>query len=480
MGEASGGLGLYGLGTMGSALALNILERGFALGVANRTAAKVPAFLAEAGPLAARATAHGSLAALAAALPRPRAVILMVDAGPAVDDSVAALLPVLLPGDTVVDCGNADFNDTRRRAADLAARGLGFLGVGVSGGEEGARRGPAIMAGGPKAAWERLAPVFEAIAARYEGEPCAALLGPDGAGHFVKTVHNGIEYADMQVIAEAYGLLRHGMGRAPADLAPLFARWNGGRLRSYLVEITAAVLSATDRATGGPVVDAILDSAGQKGTGRWTVVEALKLGQSASAIEAAVAARSWSAEKATRALGEAVLGSPRRPVDLSEADLEGALLAGRIVAYAQGFRVLEAASAEYGWGVDMARVAETWRAGCIIRSALLADIAAAFRGELPGGQLILAPAFAADLRASLPALRRVVAAAALGGHPVPALSAALAFADSFAQGRGTADLIQAQRDYFGRHGFVRLDTGEANSHGPWADAPTDRITGKTG
>ncbi len=406
---------------------------------------------------------------MAAAMAPPRAVVLMVDAGPAVDGAIEALLPHLAPGDVIADCGNADFRDTMRRAAALAARGIRFLGVGVSGGEEGARRGPAIMAGGDPAAWAALAPVLTAIAARYEGEPCAALLGPDGAGHFVKTVHNGIEYADMQLIAEAYGLMRQGQGRAPADIAPVFARWNAGRLRSYLVEITAAILAATDPATGGPVVDAILDSAGQKGTGRWTAVEALTLGQSASTIEAAVGARSWSAEKAARAAGEAILGTRRSRADLTEGDLESALLAGRIVAYAQGFRLLQAASDLHGWGTDMPRVAETWRAGCIIRSALLADIAAAFRaGDLPEGQLLLSPAFAASLRATLPALRRVVAAAALAAHPVPALSAALAFADTMAQGRGTTDLIQAQRDYFGRHGFVRLDTGAAGQHGPWA------------
>jgi 6-phosphogluconate dehydrogenase len=462
-------LGLYGLGTMGSALALNILEKGFPLHVANRTAAKVPAFLDAAGPLGQGATGHESLAAMAAAMPTPRAIILMVDAGPAVDDALDALLPHLAPGDTLADCGNADYHDTRRRAAAIEARGIRYLGVGVSGGEEGARHGPAIMAGGRPEAWAALAPVFEAIAARFEGEPCAALLGPDGAGHFVKTVHNGIEYADMQLIAEAYGLMRHGQGRAPADLAPVFARWNEGRLRSYLVEITAAVLAATDPATGGPVVDVILDSAGQKGTGRWTAVEALALGQSASTIEAAVGARSWSSEKPAREAGEAILATRRTKVDLPDADIEGALLAGRIVAYAQGFRLLQAASDLHGWGTDMARVAETWRAGCIIRSALLADIAAAFRaGDLPEGQLFLSPAFAADLRATLPALRRTVAAAALSAHPVPALSAALAFADTMAQGRGTADLIQAQRDYFGRHGFVRLDTGAAHQHGPWA------------
>ena len=473
-------LGLFGLGTMGSALALNILEKGFPLHVANRTAAKVEPFLEEARGLAGEATGHEGLAEMARAMPAPRAVILMVDAGPAVDGGIEALLPVLEPGDTIVDCGNADFHDTLRRAADVEARGLTYLGVGVSGGEEGARHGPAIMAGGRPEGYAHLAPVFEAIAAKHQGEPCAALMGPDGAGHFVKTVHNGIEYADMQLIAEAYGLLRHGMGREPADLGALFARWDEGRLKSYLVEITGEVLKATDEATGGPLVDVILDQAGQKGTGRWTVIEALSLGQSASAIEAAVGARSWSAEKAAREAGAGILGTERAPVDLSEDDLEAALLAGRIVAYAQGFRLLAAASAEYEWHLDMARVAETWRAGCIIRSALLEDIAAGFRGELPHGQLIFAPAFAGMLKETLPGLRRVVAAAVGGAHPVPALSAALAWADTMAQGRGTTDLIQGQRDFFGRHGFVRLDTGAAHQHGPWADTPVQKVVEEMG
>ncbi len=479
-GSLGASLGLYGLGTMGSALALNILEKGFPLHVANRTAAKVAPFLLEAEGLAGRATGHEGLAEMARAMPAPRAVILMVDAGPAVDQGIAALLPVLEPGDTIVDCGNADFHDTRRRAGEVEARGLTYLGVGVSGGEEGARHGPAIMAGGRAEGWAHLAPMFEAVAATYEGVPCAALMGPDGAGHFVKTVHNGIEYADMQLIAEVYGLLRHGMGREPAEIGGLFARWDQGRLKSYLVEITGEVLRATDGATGGPLVDVILDRAGQKGTGRWTVIEALSLGQSASAIEAAVGARSWSAEKEARVAGEGILGTRRTPVEVPEADLEAALLAGRIVAYAQGFRLLQAASDAYGWGIDMARAAETWRAGCIIRSALLGDIAAGFRGELPFGQLIFAPAFAGTLRETLPALRRVVAAAATGAHPAPALSAALAWADTMAQGRGTTDLIQGQRDFFGRHGFVRMDTGAAHQHGPWADTPVQKVVEEMG
>ncbi len=460
-------LGLYGLGTMGSALALNILDKGFGLHVSNRSDQVVDAFRndAAAAGLADNLSAHHDLETMVPAMPGPRAVILMVPAGAPVDETIDRLRPLLTPGDAIIDAGNADFNDTRRRTEALEAAGLTYIGMGVSGGEEGARHGPSIMVGGTEQAWSGIRSMIESIAARYEGVPCAAHLGPDGAGHFVKTVHNGIEYADMQMIAEIYGLMRHGQGLAPAEIGKTFAVWDSGPLQSYLVGITGKILKAED-APGVPAVDAILDQAGQKGTGRWTVIEAVKLGQSATTVEAAVAARSWSAEKPLRETGEGLYGQTAGPVDLSEAQLEQALLAGRIIAYAQGFRTLLAASDAYGWSLDPARIAEIWRAGCIIRSALLDDIAKAFRGDLPQGQLVFAPAFKDMLDDSLPALRAVVAQAASGGHPVPALAAALGFLDSMTRARGTTDLVQAQRDFFGRHGFDRVDGGE-DRHGPW-------------
>lgn len=462
-------LGLYGLGTMGSALALNILDNGFALHVANRTPEVTERFRAEAGPLGAGGLrVHDSLEAMAREMPAPRAIILMVPAGAPVDDAIERLCDALEAGDTIIDAGNTDFHDTRRRTAMVEARGLTFIGMGVSGGEEGARHGPSIMVGGTPTAYGKIKPVITAIAAKFEGGACADHLGPDGAGHFVKTVHNGIEYADMQMLAEAYGLMRYGGGMTPAEIGARFEAWDKGVLKSYLVEISGKVLQAVDRETGHPAVDVILDSAGQKGTGRWTVIEALKMGQSASAIEAAVGARGWSSEKDARVAGEEILGTRRGPVEIAPETYEQALLAARVIAYAQGFRILGAASEEYEWGLDYARIAEIWRAGCIIRSALLDDIAAAFRGEMPHGALIFAPAFAARLKECLPALRAVVAAAVQAGHPVPAFSAALAWIDTMAQGRGTTDLVQAQRDFFGRHGFVRLG-GEAGSHGPWWD-----------
>ncbi len=465
MGKAR--IGLIGLGVMGANLALNIAEKGYPVAVHNRTTSVIGTFIAGAGDLAGRLVAAETPQALAAALTPPRAIIIMVKAGAPVDATIDALKPHLDPGDILIDAGNADFNDTRRREAALRADGLRFVGMGVSGGEEGARHGPSIMVGGTPEAYAEIAEVVQAIAATYQGAACAAHLGPDGAGHFVKTVHNGIEYADMQMIAEIYGLLR-AAGRAPAEIGALFAQWDKGPLHSYLVDITGQVLAATDPETGQPMVDVILDRAGQKGTGRWTLIEALRLGQSASTIEAAVGARSWSAALALRKVGAERLPAAAEPSGaVPEGDLAAALLAARIIGYSQGFSLLAAASDEFDWGLDLARTAEIWRAGCIIRSALLDDIATAFRGELPGASLMLAPEFSDRLADTLPALRRVVAQAVQSGQPAPALAAALGYYDSMRQARGTAALIQAQRDFFGAHGFERTDRDGAGFHGPW-------------
>ena len=466
---ANARIGLIGLGVMGANLALNIAEKGFPVVVYNRTTSAIDDFIGDAGDLGGSLVAAQTPEALIAALTPPRAIIIMVKAGGPVDSTIEALKPHLDPGDIIIDAGNADFNHTRRREAALRAEGFRFVGMGVSGGEEGARHGPSIMVGGAPEAFVEIKEIVEAIAAKYDGAPCAAHLGPDGAGHFVKTVHNGIEYADMQMIAEVYGILHDGVGRSPADISALFDGWNKGALKSYLVEITAKTLAATDPETGEPMVDVIMDRAGQKGTGRWTVIEALKLGQSASTIEAAVGARSWSAAKDMRILGEETLGSAVASdgSSISNSALESALLAARVIAYAQGFSLLAAASEEFNWSLDLARTAEIWRAGCIIRSALLDDIATAFRGDLPGGSLILAPTFAAMLGQHVGALRRVVAEAAMTGQPVPALGSALAYYDTMRKARGTATLIQAQRDFFGAHGFERVDKDGGGYHGPW-------------
>jgi 6-phosphogluconate dehydrogenase len=458
-------LGLIGLGTMGAALAQNIAEKGFPIAVWNRTGSVTRDFHAGAGALADRIIPTASLAGLVAAMAPPRSIILMVPAGKAVDDMLQALAPHLAPDDLVIDAGNANFHDTNRRA--VAALPNRFMGIGVSGGEEGARHGPAIMAGGATEDWVRMAPVFRAIAARAEdGTPCADHMGAAGAGHFVKAVHNGIEYADMQMIAETYGVMRDGLGMSAPQIAPVFARWNEGALRSYLVEISSAVAAAADPVTGGPLLDMIVDAAGQKGTGRWTAIEAQTLGTPIPVIEAAVMARNVSSRRAERAAGEALYGPAPSPAEVSLADLELALIAGKILCYAQGFAMMAMAADEFGWALELPRVARVWRAGCIIRSAMLNDMAAAL-AEDPARNLILAPLFADRLRHSLPALRRVVAAGALHGLGLPALSAGLAWFDLMRTARGTANLLQGQRDYFGLHGFERLD-GVARPHGPWA------------
>lgn len=461
-------IGLVGLGTMGAALALNIAEKGFGIAVWNRHAQVTRDFAAGAGPLAARIVATESLADLVAALKVPRAIILMVPAGPVVDEMVAALRPLLGADDMIIDAGNANFHDTNRRMRDPAVGP--FLGVGVSGGEEGARHGPAIMAGGPKSLWERAAPILTAISAKHRGEPCAAWMGEEGAGHFVKAVHNGIEYADMQMIAEIYGILRDGQGMAAPEIGRLFDGWNDGPLRSYLIEITGKVAAAVDPVGGGPMLDAIRDAAGQKGTGRWTAIEAQNLGAAIPAIEAAVMARNLSARIEERKAGEAIFGpAPRRLAAglVRPGQLEQALIAGKITCYAQGFAMIAAASGEFGWALDLPAIARVWREGCIIRSAMLNDMAAALEGG--GGQnLMFAPFFADLMRQAEPDYRNVVAEAARHGLAAPALASGLAYFDLMRTGRGTANLIQGLRDFFGAHGFERLDgTGGPGQHGPW-------------
>jgi 6-phosphogluconate dehydrogenase len=466
-------IGLIGLGVMGANLALNIAENGYRVAVFNRTVAKTHEFYEEAGSLQDKIIPYETLEDLAKNIRAPRPIILMVKAGEAVDEQIAALKPFLAKDDIIIDAGNANFHDTVRRLAELGPNDPTFVGMGVSGGEEGARHGPSIMVGGTPESYARIEPVLTAISAKYEGESCAALLGPDGAGHFVKTIHNGIEYADMQMIAEVYGVLRDGLGLAPEAIGRIFEKWNAGPLNSYLIEITAKVLRATDKKTGKPVVDVILDSAGQKGTGRWAAIEAQMLGIPATGIEAAVAARSISslvkerneASKAYGDLNATKLTDGGRPTYLIDL-LEQGLLAGKIAAYAQGFDVMAGASKEHGWNIPLATTARIWRAGCIIRSQFLDEIAAAFEGS-EGKNLLLVPAFVERMRTGSKSLRKVVAEAALAGLPTPALSAALNYFDGYRQARGTANLIQAQRDFFGAHGFKRLDA-EGDFHGPWS------------
>jgi 6-phosphogluconate dehydrogenase len=470
--EGAADIGLIGLGVMGSNLSLNIAEKGKKIAVFNRTTARTDAFYENAGALSGNVIPCRTIHEFVAAIRPPRPVIVMVQAGRAVDEQIALLRGVLAANDIIIDAGNANFRDTIRRFDELQMTGLTFIGMGVSGGEEGARHGPSIMVGGKESSWQRVEDVLLAISAKFNGEPCAAWLGEGGAGHFVKTIHNGIEYADMQMIAEIYGILRDGVGMKAKDIGKVFAGWNKGRLNSYLIEITAEVLAADDQETGHPIVDVILDKAGQKGTGRWSVIEAQTLGVPATAIEAAVAARVISGMREERLAAEKVYGKASGIMAGGDAmlrDLELALLAGKVAAYAQGFAVMDAASNEFGWGLPLPTVARIWRAGCIIRSAFLDEIAEAFASGGSIDNLLMAPSFVAMMKEAHPALRSVVARAATAGLPVPALSSALAYFDSYRQGRGTTNLVQAQRDFFGAHGFERIDS-EGAHHGPWGSA----------
>lgn len=457
-------VGLVGLGTMGAMLALNMAEKGFRVAVYNRTADVTHDFVKGAGELADRLIACETYQELAQAIEAPRAVVLMVPAGGPVDAVSADLSGHLSSGDMIVDAGNANFRETNRRAD--AAGDIRFMGIGVSGGAEGARYGPSIMAGGSPDAWERMKPILTAISAKYEGNPCATYMGPAGAGHFVKAVHNGIEYADMQIIAEAYGLMRDGLTMAPREIGKIFEGWNQGVLASYLIEISGKVSQASDADTGLPMLDVILDKAGQKGTGRWTAIEAQHLAAPVGVIEAAVAARNTSALKSEREAGEALFGSAPEAISLNLEMVEGALIAGKIICYAQGFEMLRRASAEFEWNLPLPAIAEVWREGCIIRSDMLNDMARAL-SENQNRSLMLAPFFAELLKQHVPALRWVVGAGIGHGHPVPALSAALGHFDAMRTGRSTANMIQAQRDFFGEHSFERVDRDGKGYHGPW-------------
>ena len=461
-------IGLIGLGTMGAMLALNIAEKGFEISVFNRTTATTKTFFENSGALAGKITPCETLKDLIASLQTPRAIILMVPAGEPVDQQIAALRPLLDDDDMIIDAGNANFNDTNRRAADAVAAGVPFLGIGVSGGEEGARHGPSIMGGGPEASWKRVAHILTAISAKYDTTPCATWMGEGGAGHFVKTVHNGIEYADMQMIAEVYGVMRDGMGMNAAQCGETFARWNLGPLQSYLIEISAEVSAAKDSKTGQAMLDVILDRAGQKGTGRWTAIEAQHLTAPIPVIEAAVTARNLSAQLSTRQQGEDLFGAA--PTTLPDAalsldNLEAALIAGKVLCYTQGFALLSAANPVFGWSLPLPEIARVWREGCIIRSSMLNDMSSAL-SDAPDRNLMFAPFFTDILKTNHTGLRHVAATGMAYGLPMPALSAALSYFDIMRTGRSTANMIQAQRDFFGAHGFERFDESGAH-HGPW-------------
>ncbi len=454
-------IGVVGLAVMGENLILNMESRGFTVACFNRTVAKVDAFLGGRGR-GKKLIGCRSLKELADALSRPRRILMMVRAGRPVDDLIGELAPLLEPGDILMDGGNSHYPDTIRRCREAAERGLLYVGAGVSGGEEGALKGPSIMPGGHADAWPHIQPIFQAIAARVDdGTPCCDWIGPDGSGHFVKMVHNGIEYGDMQLIAEAYHLMAAGLGMAPAEMAEVFRTWNKGPLDSYLIEITADILAKTDDETGRPMVDVILDAAGQKGTGKWTSQAGLDLGVGIPQIAEAVFARCLSAIKDERVAAGGVLAGPQGGLAADRAaflaDLEQAVYAAKICSYAQGFQLLRAASAEHGWDLDFGSIALLWRGGCIIRARFLGRIKEAFGTEPGLANLLLAPYFRDRLAAAQDAWRRVVKGGVDAGVPLPAIATALSYYDAYRSARLPANLLQAQRDYFGAHTYERVD-----------------------
>jgi len=452
---------VVGLGTMGRNLALNIEEHGFPVAVWNLETDWTDAFLKDhAGH---KFTGTKSLQDLVRALERPRRIMMMIPAGAPVDEMLGKLAPLLEPDDIVIDGGNSHFADTRRREASLREQRLHFVGCGVSGGEEGARFGPSIMPGGSAAAWTRIKDVLEAIAAKTEAGPCVTHVGPDGAGHFVKMVHNGIEYGDMQLIAETYDVLHRGLGLTTPQTGEVFAEWNRGPLESFLVELTAHVCSVVDPETQQPLVDVIQDKAGQKGTGKWTAQIALDLAVAIPTIGAALDARVISSLKDQRVSasalykGAAKQGFSSTGADPWKNDLRDALVAARVCSYAQGMALIAAGSAEYRWNIDLAEMARIWKGGCIIRAKLLDPVRQAFTANPSLPNLLVDPAIAADLQRAAPGWRRVVSAAASSGIAVPALAASLAYLDSYTTARLPQNLTQAQRDAFGAHKFERIE-----------------------
>lgn len=454
-------IGIIGLAVMGENLILNMASKGFRVSAFNRTTEKVRGFT-EGRARGISIVGAYSLPELVGQLKKPRKIMLMVKAGGPVDATIQQLLPLLEPGDILIDGGNSHYADTNRRIKELAQKGLLFVGTGVSGGEEGALHGPSIMPGGDIRAWQHLKPIFQAIAAKVaDGSPCCDWVGPDGAGHFVKMVHNGIEYGDMQMIAEAYSLLKQVAGLSNPEIAEVFAQWNQGELDSYLIEITADILTKKDQETGKDLVDVILDAAGQKGTGKWTSTTALDVGAPASTIAEAVFARLLSALKDERVEASRLFDPPQvaftgdQPVFIEQ--VRQALYASKICSYAQGYQLLQMAAQEFGWSLNYGGIALMWREGCIIRARFLENIKAAYDHSPLLANLLLDPYFTRILKHSQSAWRQVVATAALHGVWIPAFSSALAYFDGYRTQSLSTNLIQAQRDYFGAHTYERTD-----------------------
>ncbi len=454
-------IGLIGLAVMGENLILNMESKGYTVACFNRTVAKVDAFINGRGAGKRLIGCH-TTQELADSLKKPRRVMLMVKAGKAVDQTIESLLPVLNKGDIIIDGGNSYFPDTIRRTKYLAEKGLRFIGTGVSGGEEGALLGPAIMPGGDRSAWRFVKNIFQDVAAKVEdGSPCCSWIGTDGAGHFVKMVHNGIEYGDMQLTCEAYDLMARGLGMSAREMQKVFAKWNKGNLDSYLIEITADILSQYDEETGNPMVDVILDTAGQKGTGKWTSQAGLDLGVAIPQIAEAVFARCLSAIKEERVAASMKLKGPGTKVEVGRKiflkQLEKAVFASKICSYAQGYQLLRAAAKEYGWELNYGEIALMWRQGCIIRARFLGKIRDAFDKNPELANLLLDPYFKGVVSRTQEAWREVIKTAVSLGIPVPAMSTALNYYDAYRSARLPANLLQAQRDYFGAHTYERID-----------------------
>ena len=470
--SAAAQIGVTGLAVMGRNLARNFARRGYTVAVHNRSYAKTASLVADHGADGTFVPAE-SMADFVASLEAPRKIVIMVKAGGPTDAVIAELIPLLATGDIVIDAGNAHFPDTIRREAELAAHGLHFVGTGVSGGEEGALNGPSIMPGGSPESYRVLGPILENISAKVDGVPCCTYIGANGAGHFVKMVHNGIEYADMQLIAEAYDLLRHGLDASAAEISAIFAEWNTSDLESFLIEISADVLAHVDPATGAAFVDIVLDQAEQKGTGRWTVQNALDLGVPITGIAEATFARALSGSVPQRTAARGVLPAHVAAWDISAADRAAfiedvrlALYASKVVAYSQGFDQIAAASAEFGWDVDRGAMARIWRGGCIIRARFLNRITEAYERDAHLPLLLADEYFTGVMDAGVGAWRRIVSAAALHGVPTPGFSSSLAYYDGVRAERLPAALIQAQRDFFGAHTYRRVDR-EGTFHTEW-------------
>ena len=477
MSDATADIGVTGLAVMGRNLARNLARHGHTVALHNRTYARTESLVEQHGDEGSFVPSE-SLADFVASLKKPRAVIIMVKAGAPTDAVIDELAPLLDEGDIIVDCGNAHYADTRRREAALSEQGLHFVGCGVSGGEEGALNGPSIMPGGSVHSYERLGPMFESIAAQVDETPCCVHVGPDGAGHFVKMVHNGIEYADMQLIAEAYDLLRHGLDASPAELADVFREWNQGDLESFLIEITTEVLGQLDSATDKAFVDIVLDQAEQKGTGRWTVQSALDLGVPITGIAEATFARALSGHAEQREPAQSTYGSEVAALEVPDRDafiedVRRALYASKVVAYAQGFDHIAAGSTEFKWDIDLGAMATIWRGGCIIRARFLNRIREAYDADAALPSLLVAPYFADAVRDGVDSWRRVVSQAATVGIPTPAFSSSLAYYDGLRRDRLPAALIQGLRDLFGAHTYRRVDK-EGTFHVDWSGDRTEQ------